>query len=358
MRDLLRRLKPILKLLLIAAIFVFLGRHFWNDLQKLTADVWLGWLHRPATIAAAGILYLLGIGFSGVYWRRLLGRFGLEPSLVTAERAYYLGHLGKYLPGKAWALFLRASLVRDAGVGPALATMTAFYEVLVTMSSAVLLAAALFAALSPATRAGIDLDYLKGIVWDQADEANVIDRNTSVALSLLLWLPVGIPVLPPVFNRLVHHLSLPFRSKDTPPPAIPWPAYFEGLAVTGWGWVLQGLSLAVVLHAAAGTPWHALAFQARVVAIMGVSYVAGFVIMVPSGLGVREFFLTLFLTPELEHLHQLSHGDARGQAFQAVIVLRVVWTAAEMVIAAVVYWFRPVPPDPQRTTDNGRGTKP
>src|SRR5262249_61972298 len=116
----------------------------------------------------------------------------------------------------------------------------AFCEVLVRMSSGVRLAAVLFAALAPATRAGVDLAYLKHLVWDRAYETNVIDRNTSVALALLLLLPVGVPVLPPVFNRLVHHLSLPFRNKDTPAPAIPWPAYAEGLAVEGWGWGVEG----------------------------------------------------------------------------------------------------------------------
>jgi uncharacterized membrane protein YbhN (UPF0104 family) len=358
MRDLLRRLWPLFKWLLTAAILVFLGLHFWRDLQKL--EVWERWLRRPQYLAAAGLLYLLGIGFSGVYWRRLLARFDRAPSLLIAERAYYLGHLGKYLPGKAWALFLRASLVRDAGVGPALATMTAFYEVLVTMSSAVLLAAVLFAALAPPSPAGLDLDYLRRIILLQGDESNVVDRNTSVALSLLLLVPVGLPVVPPVFNRLVHHLSLPFRDKDTPAPAVPWPAYFEGLAVTGWGWVLQAGSLAVLVFAAMETlpqdvPWQ---FLGRVVAIMGASYVAGFVIMLPSGLGVREYFLTLFLVPELQHLLGVAHADARAQAVQAVIVLRLVWTAAELVIASVVYWFRPTPTDMQRTTDNGQRTKP
>jgi uncharacterized membrane protein YbhN (UPF0104 family) len=351
MRDLLRRLKPIIKVLLIAAILVFLGRHFWNDLQKLTPDVWLRWLYRPGSVAAAALLYLLGIGFSGVYWRRLLGRFGPAPSLLTAERAYYLGHLGKYLPGKAWALFLRASLVQGTGPTPALATMTAFYEVLVTMSASVLLAAVLFAALAPPSPAGFDFDSLKRIVL-QSDEAHAVDRNTSVALSLLLLLPVGLPVVPPIFNRLVHHLSLPFRDRNTPAPAIPWPAYLEGLALTGWGWVLQAGSLAVVLFAGMEAPPREVpwAFLGRVVAIMGASYVAGFVIMLPGGLGVREYFLTLFLVPELQNLLGVAHEDARAQAVQAVCVLRVVWTAAEAMIAAVVYWFRPSPIDGQRAT--------
>ena len=32
-----------------------------------------------------------------------LGELGQRPPLLMAVRAYYLGHLGKYLPGKAWA---------------------------------------------------------------------------------------------------------------------------------------------------------------------------------------------------------------------------------------------------------------
>ena len=82
-------------------------------------------------------------------------------------------------------------------------------------------------------------------------------------------------------------------------------------------------------------------FLARVAAIMGLSYVAGFVIVLaPSGLGVREFFLALFLTPELVRLCALDEDRARGSAVLAVLVLRLVWTAAELVIVGLLYPLR------------------
>ena len=61
---------------------------------------------------------------------------------------------------------------------------------------------------------------------------------------------------------------------------------------------------------------------------------------IPSGLGVREFFLTLFLVPELA-----SEGQAaRGTAVLTVIVLRLVWTVAELGMAGVVYCLPVRPP--------------
>jgi uncharacterized membrane protein YbhN (UPF0104 family) len=65
--------------------------------------------------------------------------------------------------------------------------------------------------------------------------------------------------------------------------------------------------------------------------------VAGFVIVVaPSGLGVREFFLTLFLAPELAALAGLGEAAAQATAVLTVLVLRLVWTAAELVAAAIL----------------------
>ena len=45
-----------------------------------------------------------------MFWYRLLRQLGQRPTALAAVRAYYIGHLGKYLPGKACALLLRATL--------------------------------------------------------------------------------------------------------------------------------------------------------------------------------------------------------------------------------------------------------
>src|SRR5439155_13018347 len=92
-----------------------------------------------------------GLAFSAYFWVRLLRELGQDPRLSVAFRAYYLGMMGKYLPGKAWALVFRATLSQGPGVRVGIATMTSFYEVLTTMTSGVLQAAILFALLAPHT---------------------------------------------------------------------------------------------------------------------------------------------------------------------------------------------------------------
>jgi hypothetical protein len=73
---------------------------------------------------------------------------------------------------------------------------------------------------------------------------------------------------------------------------------------------------------------------------MGVSYVAGFVILLaPSGLGVREFFLVMFLTALLGS----SSAADEASVLLAVLAMRLVWTAAEVVMIALV-WHLPGPP--------------
>ena len=66
------------------------------------------------------------------------------------------------------------------------------------------------------------------------------------------------------------------------------------------GWLFLGAGLVAALWGVGSDfspSWQGLG---RLTAGMAVAYVAGFVILVaPSGLGVREFFLMLFLVPEL-----------------------------------------------------------
>ena len=76
--------------------------------------------------------------------------------------------------------------------------------------------------------------------------------------------------------------------------------------------------------------------------VIGVAYVSGFVILVaPSGLGVRELMLTLFLVP----LFQIGHAEAEA----SVVALRLAWTASEVVMIALVWKLpalRSLPPSP------------
>lgn len=335
MRGKLRRAWPILKAILWLVLLVLIGRQFARDLRRPELGqhpLHVGWL------AASGLLYVLGLGFSALYWDRLLGHLGARPPLGNALRAYYVGHLGKYLPGKAWALLLRTSLVRGHGVSVGLAALTSFYEVLTTMAAGVLVATVLFAVLGADAGAGLNADTLGHLLRLEQPGEGGLQRSVVVLLSALLFAAIVVPLHPAIFNRLAHRMSLPFRERDAAQlPRIRLRYLLEGLAFTSLGWLLLGASFAAALRGVVGPDWPWLDVRtARLPAIMGLSYVIGFVVVIaPGGLGVREFLLTLLLTPELVGVQGMGAEAARATVVLTVLVLRLVWTAAELITAAV-----------------------
>jgi uncharacterized membrane protein YbhN (UPF0104 family) len=302
---------PIGKLLLAVVILLAVGRRFYLDLLDLdfkTLSLRPGWL------VLSGILYLLGLGFSAGFWHRLLWSFGEKPGRLAVIRAYYIGHLGKYVPGKAWSLLLRSVLIRPAGVRLGVGAITAFYEVLTTMAAGALLAAGIFLFQPP---------HVPGLEWNP------------VLTGLLLLCLCGIPLLPGVFNRLVRRLAARFQNIEsfriTP---LRHATLAGGLLATSCGWVLMGVSLWTVQQAVLPDPPSlTVPVLAHQIASLSLAYVAGFLaIVVPGGIGVREFFL----------LELLKQGSNEPLIAVAVLVLRLVWTLAEVIMAAIVFWF-PVP---------------
>jgi hypothetical protein len=364
MRTRLRKVWPLVKLLLGLAIVVVIGRRFYLDLSDHPGL--LRQSLRPGWLVLSGALYLLGLGFSALCWHRLMRGLGQRPPFLVALRAYFIGHMGKYLPGKAWAVFLRASLVRGPGVSPVLATVTAFYEVLVTMSAGALVAAVFFFLLLPPSPSHLGSGRARqqlGTAFEEAvkpvsepvdwqrlrremtlaDEPRApIDKAPALALSLGLLAPLLLLILPPVFNRLVHHLSLPFRAQDAVLPKFGWRGMAEGLFATGLGWMCLGGSLGAALHCGAlpGPPDWSADTWGLLTATVGIAYVCGFaVLLAPSGLGVREFAFMLFLVALLG----VTTGEGEASLLLAVLALRLAWTAAEVVMIALV-WKLPGPP--------------
>jgi uncharacterized membrane protein YbhN (UPF0104 family) len=315
MRAWLRRWWPALKVVLVVAVLAAVGVQLARDLAKVE---WSELEVRPGWLAAAGLLYLAALGFSAWCWYWLLRTFGQRPAFLTAVRAYYLGHLGKYLPGKAWALFMRGAMVQGPDVRLGVAIILAFYEVLTTMTAGALVAAVLFAWQPPTAVA---------LAWDPK------------LLGMLLVAIIGVPLLPGVFNWLVGRLAARFETVEAfQLPRLRMVTLIEGLAATGCGWGLLGLSLWATHQAILAEPQElTVPLWARYTAMIGLAYVAGFlVVFLPSGVGVREVVLQALLTPELHHAG-LASAEAAGLAALAVVLLRVAWTTAELVAAAGLY---------------------
>jgi len=341
-----RKLLPALKIAFTLAILAAVGRFFYLDLRRAGSE---GLWRHPCWLVLSGAFYILGLFCSAWFWIRLMRSLGQDPSFMPAVRAYYLGHLGKYLPGKAWALVVRASLAQGAGVKVGVAGVTSLYEVLTTMSAGALLAAVLFAVGAPDTSSLDDWSPLRRLFTERDPDTSAVDRKGLVALALGMLVVVGVPILPPVFNRLVKRLrslkNLLARqpaSESIDPRRfhVRMPVLLEGLAMTAVGWMLLGASLWAVLQSVVDEPrLMTVAEWGQLSAILSLAYVAGFIVVfMPSGLGVRELFLRLFLVPELSR-QWTGEKLSVTTTIWAVLLLRLVWTAAELVTCAIVYQF-------------------
>ncbi|MBV9122387.1 MAG: flippase-like domain-containing protein [Planctomycetes bacterium] len=335
---------PWLKALCAIAIVAAVSWRFVRDLQH--PELWqrsfhFGWL------ALSGVLYVLSLGFSILFWYRLLRSLGQRPNILAAIRAYYVGLQGKYLPGKAWALVIRANLVRGPEVRLGVALFTSFYEVFTTMASGVLLSAILFAFLWPSNPTTERWPILRHLLSGQESEIPVADRKGLVLTDLMLLAIVGIPLLPGIFNRIVQRLAsfqsaarVEGENRPALPHLKPW-SLPEGLILTSGAWFLMGASLWATLRGILDQPepwsWE---LWGRYTASVGLAYVAGFLIFfVPSGIGVREFFLKVVLTSELAGMLGSRSAEAGPTAALAVLVLRLAWTATEVLTAGLVYWL-------------------
>lgn len=334
--------RPVLRALFALAILAAIGWHFGRDLRD--PRLWERSFRLP-WLFLAGILYLLGFAFSTFFWYRLLWWMDQKPSFLTALRAYYIGQMGKYLPGKAWALFLRASLVQGPQVRTIIALITSLYEVLATMTSGALVAVLLLWFLVPETPSSDGWPILRHIFSDRSLEGVELDRRSLIVFALCLLGAVGTPTL--LYNRLIKRVASlrsaikRFATTDVAAPRIPFGTLPIGLLIIFGCWFLWGASLWLTFDAILDVPqpWN-WAIYGRYTAYLAMAYVGGFLILpIPSGLGVREFLLTLFLMPELKHLVGPDEGHARQLALLAALVLRVVWTAAELVANAILYWL-------------------
>ncbi len=298
------------KALLTVAILGSVGWQFARDLSRdeLRDLTW-----RPGWLALSAVLYLCFIGTSCWFWRRLLSIYGPPPSSFIAARAYYVSQLGKYVPGKAWALLVRGAMVQCPGIGLGVAILTSFYEVLTTMASGALVATIALALLE---------------LWLPAGQVDLLLPPALLALALTAI--CGMPLLPALFNRLVGRLvkNLPIE-EGMPPPRLSVGTLLQGVAAISCGWCLLGVSVWAAIAAVLPEPPPLdAAVWLRCQGAIGLAYVAGFVILVaPGGLGVREFLLRALLS-----------GFGPAPLIAAVILLlRLAWTVADVTMAAVLY---------------------
>jgi uncharacterized membrane protein YbhN (UPF0104 family) len=265
------------------------------------------WSCDPWWLALAGVLYLLGLLPAGLFWHRVLLVLGQDARLGETLRAYYVGHLGKYVPGKAMVVVIRAGLIRSHRVDTSVAAVSVFFETLTMMAVGALIAAAILA---------------------------TAFRGQTLLFSgaLTLMVLAGMPTLPPIFRRLVRLLGV---GKADPSVRKKLENLGYATLLLGWGamsvvWILLGLSLWAVLRSMGSADAGLLGQLHLCTAAVSLATVAGFLSLVPGGAVVREAVLAELLVPRL----------GKVIALLSAVLLRLVWLLSELVISGILYLWR------------------
>jgi glycosyltransferase 2 family protein len=237
----------------------------WTELrsQPLEWRIEPGWLVLSALLVWA--MYALLI----VAWRMMLAGWGQRLDGWTAARIWTVSSLGKYLPGKVWAIAGMALLAQRAGIAAWAATGSAVVLQVLAIGTGAAVAGL------TGRQAIAAADPRLGAVL------GVLIAGAVAGVALLLW---------PAFLRRLLRLAAPdAEARGTPPVA----GIAFGIVANLVAWL--GYGLALWLLARGLLPSVGLD-PALAIAVFTASYLAGFLaLFAPGGIGVREGLFILML---------------------------------------------------------------
>jgi uncharacterized membrane protein YbhN (UPF0104 family) len=250
------------------------------------------------------VAVLVGLLASAMVWRALLADLGTQLSARPALHVFFLGQLGKYIPGSVFAIAAQMDLGRSHGAPRSRVGAASLLFMGVLVAAGLLTAAVALPLTSP--------QALRDFAW------------------VLLVLPLGLIALaPPVLTRLVGLLLRVLRRE---PLERALSARGVG-AATGWAlamWAAYGVHLWLLVR-----PQDTAGRADLLLLSLGayaLAWTAGFLFVIaPAGFGVREAALIAALAPVLD-----------APAALAVAGLsRVLMTLGDLVWGAVGAALRP-----------------
>lgn len=240
----------------------------------------LTWPMLAASLAAV-IAALLGAMFT---WRSLLADLGSPLPVRPAAKVFFVGQLGKYIPGAVWPMLAQMEMGRDLGVPRSRSAAAFFLMMPIQLASGLLVT-------------------LVTLGWNQYGW-------------LLLLLPVIFVLLEPkVINRVIG-----FGLRKLKREPLERPLTRRGmLTALGWallGWIAYGLSLYFIIG-------DGLVFSIGAFALSWCLGIMTFV--VPAGAGVREVAMVAVLAPVLD----------QGSAIAAALCSRLVIIVGDLICAGI-----------------------
>jgi hypothetical protein len=229
----------------------------WPEVEPYVRDADRRWLVVAALCAVAG---MTSIGWG---WRNVMRTLGASPGIGRTIAWYFVGELGKYVPGGVWPVLGRGELARRGGIGKSRAFTS------VALSLGMLYLAAMFTA-----AAFLPFALAK-------------DAGFSPWMLFLLALPVGVVLLHhDVLDWLMAKASK-VTKRDINVVVPRWNESLKLVALFIPTWLFIGTATYAVTRSI--TP--DVSFTRMMFATI-LSWVVGFLaVPVPSGAGVREAVL-------------------------------------------------------------------
>ena len=285
------------------AIVVFAIRALVRNWDQLRSQP-LEWQLRPGWLVLSLVLTWLMYALLILGWRSMLSGWGQRLDGWSAARIWILSSLGKYVPGKVWAVAGMALLAQRAGVAPWAATGSAVVMQVLAIGT------------------GAAVAGLAG-----ADNIESAQRGAGAVLILLVGgaiISVGLLLWPPFLRRLLR-LAAPQAVGERQPTGR---GIVVGIATNIVAWLGYGLALWLLGRGLLPTSGLGLRLA---IAVFTASYLAGFLaLFAPGGIGVREGLFILMLQKPL----------GVGAATSLALASRLLLTVAELGAAVPFLVFR------------------
>ncbi|MFB9468715.1 lysylphosphatidylglycerol synthase domain-containing protein [Nonomuraea salmonea] len=277
------RRSPARRLVRYGFLAVALGFGAWAVIREWDAVV--AGFARLSVPALAGSLVAVVAALLGAMltWRTLLADLGSPLPLRPAAKVFFVGQLGKYIPGTVWPMLAQMEMGRDLGV-PRPRSATAFFLMM------------------PVQLATGLLVTLVTLGWDRYGW-------------LLLFIPLLLVLLEPKVVNAVIGFALRKLKREPLERPLTRRGMLTALAWALAGWVAYGVHLYFVV------PQGGLVFAVGAFALSWCLGIMTFVI--PAGAGVRELAMVAVLAPQLD----------RGSAIAVALASRIVIIAGDLICA-------------------------
>lgn len=284
------------RVLLVAVVVLALALAGWRlaaesaAVRAAASRLSVGWV----SLAALACLASLAVRLQA--WRGTMAALGVRLPLRPAARVFFVGQLGKYVPGSVWPALVQAELAAPYGWSRA------------TVGTASVLA--------------LGLGLPGGLLVGSLAAPALLSGGAAGYLVVFLALPLALLALwPPVLNRGLAWVLR--RLRQPPPGRLAGRTVAQVAGLSALADVLLGLHAAALAYdlGATGARLIPVAVGAYVLAL-----VAGLLaVPVPAGAGVRELVLVAALSPVLPV----------ADALVLAVVSRVLLTLADLLVAGL-----------------------